>query len=197
MGTKTSWISNNESSLIQACIDGNRAAQQKLFEVYSPKMLGVAFRYANSKEEAEDMLQEGFIRVFQKLHTFRFQGSFEGWLRRIIVNTAINHIRKYQNLKYECELEEAYYIPAASSDAIASMYTREVINLLRELPLGYRTVLNLYAIEGYSHREIGEMLGIEESSSRSQYTRAKALLAKRLQRLEEFGLAENDKVSIK
>ncbi len=195
MGIKNSWLSNDETSLIQACIQGNRAAQQKLFEVYSPKMLGVAFRYANSREEAEDMLQEGFIRIFQKLNTFRFQGSFEGWIRRIIVNTAINHIRKYQNLKYECEIDEAYYIPAASSDAIASMYTREVIQLLHDLPLGYRTVLNLYAIEGYSHREIGEMLGIEESSSRSQYTRAKSLLQKRLQKLEEYGIAENDKAS--
>ncbi|MDX5321200.1 MAG: RNA polymerase sigma factor [Bacteroidota bacterium] len=185
----------DEISLIKAGIKQNRAAQQKLYELYSPKMLGVCYRYASSKEEAEDMLQEGFIRVFQKMDTFRFQGSFEGWLRRIIVNTAINIIRKYQNLKYECDIDSAAYIPAASGDAIASMYTREVIELVRDLPNGYRTVLNLYAIEGYSHKEIADMLGINESSSRSQYTRAKALLAKRLEQIESFGIREHVKVS--
>jgi len=185
----------DEVSLIKACIKQNRAAQKKLYELFAPKMLGVCYRYASSREEAEDMLQEGFIRAFQKLDTFRFQGSFEGWLRRIIVNTAINILRKYQNLKYECEIEEAGYIPAASSDAVASMYTREVIEMVRELPNGYRTVLNLYAIEGYSHKEIADMLGINESSSRSQYTRAKALLAKRLEKIESFGITEHVKVS--
>jgi len=185
----------DETSLIQACIKQNRAAQQKLYELHAPKMLGVCFRYASSREEAEDMLQEGFIRVFQKLDTFRFQGSFEGWLRRIIVNTAINIIRQYQNLKYECDIDSAQYTPAASGDVIASMYTKEVIDMVRDLPNGYRTVLNLYAIEGYSHKEIADMLGINESSSRSQYTRAKALLAKRLEKIESFGITEHVKVS--
>lgn len=185
----------DEASLIQACIQQNRAAQKKLYELYSPKMLGVCYRYAHNTEEAQDMLQEGFIRAFQKLDTFRFQGSFEGWLRRIIVNTAINILRKYQNLKYECEIEAADYVPAASSDAIASMYTREVIEMVRDLPHGYRTVLNLYAIEGYSHKEIADMLGINESSSRSQYTRAKALLARRLEKIEAYGITEHVKIS--
>ncbi len=191
------WIMRDENSLIEACIRQNRAAQKKLYELYAPKMLGVCFRYAQSKEEAEDMLQEGFIRVFQKLDTFRFQGSFEGWLRRIMVNTAINILRKYQNLKYEVDVEEAHYLQSELADSIAVMHTREVIQLVRQLPMGYRTVLNLYAIEGFSHREIAEMLGIEESSSRSQYTRAKALLSRRLEKLETYGLKEdNAKVSI-
>ncbi len=186
----------DEVSLIKACIQQNRAAQKKLYELYSPKMLGVCYRYAASKEEAEDMLQEGFIRAFQKLDTFRFQGSFEGWLRRIIVNTAINILRKYQNLKYECDIESAGNTPAASGDAITSMYTKEVIELIRALPNGYRTVLNLYAVEGYSHREIADMLGINESSSRSQYTRAKTLLTKRLEELEAFGVKDHAGISL-
>lgn len=177
-----------ESLLIQTCLQGNRAAQQRLYQLYSPKLLGVCYRYASSSEEAEDMLQEGFVRIFQKLHTFRFQGSFEGWMRRIIVNSAINILRKYQHLKYETDVEEAHYLQSDVSDAILQMHTREVISLISALPKGYRTVLNLYAIEGYSHKEIGDMLGIGESSSRSQFTRAKSLLAKRLNRLESMGI---------
>lgn len=185
----------DDIALIQACIRQNRAAQQKLYEVYAPKMLGVCYRYASSKEEAEDMLQEGFIKVFQKIDSFRFQGSFEGWLRRIIVNTSINIIRKYQHLKYECDVEEAQYTPAAIGDVVASMHAEEVMELIRDLPTGYKTVLNLYAVEGYSHKEIGDMLGINESSSRSQFTRAKALLSKRLEKLQSFGLNQHEKVS--
>jgi RNA polymerase sigma factor (sigma-70 family) len=191
----SSWTMRDEVFLIKACVQRNRAAQKKLYELFASKMMGVCFRYAHSREEAEDMLQEGFIRVFEKIDTFRFQGSFEGWLRRIIVNSAINHLRKYQNLKYECGIENAEYLPAGSSDAVAIMHHKEVIDLLKELPTGYRTVLNLYAIEGYSHKEIAAMLGIEESSSRSQYTRAKALLVKRLEQAETFGIKSHEKVA--
>jgi RNA polymerase sigma-70 factor (ECF subfamily) len=180
----------DEASLIQACIKQNRAAQKKLYDLYAPKMLGVCYRYAQSKEEAEDMLQEGFIKVFQKLDSFKFQGVFEGWLRRIFVNTAINIIRKYQKLQYETDIEEAGTMASNAAEVLDAMQNKEVIELIRNMPQGYRTVLNLYAIEGYSHKEIGEMLGINESSSRSQFTRAKAVLAKKINALEAEVLKE-------
>lgn len=184
------FLMQNEASLIQACIKQNRAAQKKLYDLYAPKMLGVCYRYAQSKEEAEDMLQEGFIKVFQKLDSFKFQGVFEGWLRRIFVNTAINIIRKYQKLQYETDIEEAGTMASNAAEVLDAMQNKEVIELIRNMPQGYRTVLNLYAIEGYSHKEIGEMLGINESSSRSQFTRAKAVLAKKINALEAEVLKE-------
>jgi RNA polymerase sigma-70 factor (ECF subfamily) len=184
------FLMQDEASLIQACIKQNRAAQKKLYDLYAPKMLGVCYRYAQSKEEAEDMLQEGFIKVFQKLDSFKFQGVFEGWLRRIFVNTAINIIRKYQKLQYETDIEEAGTMASNAAEVLDAMQNKEVIELIRNMPQGYRTVLNLYAIEGYSHKEIGEMLGINESSSRSQFTRAKAVLAKKINALEAEVLKE-------
>lgn len=186
---------HDEESLIRACIAQNGAAQKKMYDLYASKMMGVCYRYAQSKEEAEDMLQEGFIRIFQKIDTFKFQGSFEGWLRRIIVNTAINIIRKYQNLRYECDIEEADFEPEHAADVIDTMYSKDVIEMVRKLPMGYRTVLNLYAIEGYSHKEVGDMLGINESSSRSQFTRAKVLLAKKLTQLNRVAVNDNEAVS--
>ncbi len=190
MEGKHYFLMQDEASLIQACIKQNRAAQKKLYDLYAPKMLGVCYRYAQSKEEAEDMLQEGFIKVFQKLDSFKFQGVFEGWLRRIFVNTAINIIRKYQKLQYETDIEEAGTMASNAAEVLDAMQNKEVIELIRNMPQGYRTVLNLYAIEGYSHKEIGEMLGINESSSRSQFTRAKAVLAKKINALEAEVLKE-------
>jgi len=184
------FLMQDEASLIQACIKQNRAAQKKLYDLHAPKMLGVCYRYAQSKEEAEDMLQEGFIKVFQKLDSFKFQGVFEGWLRRIFVNTAINIIRKYQKLQYETDIEQAGTMASNAAEVLDAMQNKEVIELIRNMPQGYRTVLNLYAIEGYSHKEIGEMLGINESSSRSQFTRAKAVLAKKINALEAEVLKE-------
>jgi RNA polymerase sigma-70 factor (ECF subfamily) len=138
-------------------------------------MLAVCYRFAPSREDAEDMLQEGFIKVFTQIHTFQSKGAFEGWIRRIVVHTCINVLKRNKRFNEAVDLE--YAVEAQTRENIPSiMQAKQVVECIRLLPVGYRTVLNLYAIEGYSHKEIGEMLDIGESTSRSQYTRAKAML---------------------
>lgn len=165
----------NEDLIIEGCMNNNPAAQRELYNRYSPKMLSVCYRFALSREDAEDMLQEGFIKVFSQIHTFRNKGAFEGWIRRIIVHTCINVLKR--NKKFNDNVEMEYAMQASVREAIPSiLQAKQVVECIRLLPVGYRTVLNLYAIEGYSHREIADMMDIEESTSRSQYTRAKTML---------------------
>jgi len=165
-----------EEAILQGCLQNNAAAQKKLYEMYSPKMLAVCYRYAHNKEDAEDMLQEGFIKVFAQMHTFENRGAFEGWIRRIVVHTCINILKRNKKFNESVDLIHANSLHV-KEDAIPSvLQAKQVVECIRLLPIGYRTVLNLYAIEGFSHREIGSMLDIEESTSRSQYTRAKAML---------------------
>jgi RNA polymerase sigma-70 factor (ECF subfamily) len=139
-------------------------------------MLSVCYRFSPTREDAEDMLQEAFIKVFTHIHTFQNKGSFEGWIRRIIVHTCINFLKKHKKFNESIELTEANLMQVKEETIPSMMQAKQVIECIRLLPVGYRTVLNLYAIEGYSHREIGELLDIGESTSRSQYTRSKALL---------------------
>jgi RNA polymerase sigma-70 factor (ECF subfamily) len=139
-------------------------------------MLAVCYRFAQSREDAEDMLQEGFIKVFTQIHTFKNQGAFEGWIRRIVVHTCINFLKKYKKFNDSIDLANADYVYVKEETIPSIMQAKQVSECIRHLPIGYRTVLNLYAIEGYSHREIATMLDIEESTSRSQYTRAKSML---------------------
>jgi RNA polymerase sigma-70 factor (ECF subfamily) len=164
-----------EELIIAGCLNNHPVAQRELYNRYSPKMLAVCYRFAHSREDAEDMLQEGFIKVFSQMHTFQNKGAFEGWIRRIIVHTCINVLKRNKKFNEAVDLE--YAVEAQVRDNIPSiLQAKQVVECIRMLPTGYRTVLNLYAIEGYSHREIGDMLDIGESTSRSQYTRAKALL---------------------
>ncbi len=164
-----------EDLLISGCLQNHPSAQKELYNRYSPKMLSVCYRFAQNREDAEDMLQEGFIKVFTQMHTFQNRGAFEGWIRKIIVHTCINILKKNKKFNESVELDQA--MQAKIRDNVpAIMQAKQVIECIRILPLGYRTVLNLYAIEGYTHREISEMLEIEESTSRSQYTRAKVML---------------------
>lgn len=165
-----------EEMLIQGCLEKNATAQQVLYERFSPKMLGVSYRYARNKEDAEDMLQEGFIKVFTQIHQYKGTGSLEGWIRRIVVHTCINHLKKNKKFAESLDIIHAKTINEPSNNIISFLQAKQVVECIRLLPLGYRTVLNLYAIEGYSHREIAIFLEIEESTSRSQYTRARALL---------------------
>lgn len=166
-----------EDLLITGCLRNDAAAQQELYYRYSPRMLSVCYRYARNREDAEDMLQEGFIKVFTQIHQFEHRGALEGWIRRIIVHTCINHLKKSKKFSESVDLIHASSIPAGSSDNIpAILQAKQVVECIRLLPIGYRTVLNLYAIEGFSHKEIATILEIEESTSRSQFTRAKALL---------------------
>ena len=165
-----------EESILKGCLQNNAIAQKELYNRYSSKMLAVCYRFAHNREDAEDMLQEGFIKVFSQIHTFRNQGAFEGWIRRIIVHTCINNLKKNKKFNESVDLIHATAMQVREESVPSIVQAKQVVECIRVLPIGYRTVLNLYAIEGYSHREIGSMLDIEESTSRSQYTRAKQML---------------------
>jgi len=165
-----------EESILKGCLKNDAVAQRELYNRYSPKMLAVCYRFAHNREDAEDMLQEGFIKVFSQIHTFRNQGAFEGWIRRIIVHTCINNLKKNRKFNESVDLIHATAMQVREESVPSIVQAKQVVECIRVLPIGYRTVLNLYAIEGYSHREIGLMLDIEESTSRSQYTRAKQML---------------------
>ena len=165
-----------EQAMIQGCLRRDSLCQRELYNHYSSKMLPVCYRYAGNREDAEDMLQEGFIKVFTQLHTFAGKGAFEGWIRRIMVHTCINILKKHKKFNESISLEYAEQNPISEESVASMMQGRQVLECIRQLPTGYRTVLNLYAIEGYSHKEIGELLEIGDSTSRSQYTRAKTLL---------------------
>jgi RNA polymerase sigma-70 factor (ECF subfamily) len=169
-----------EEVLLQGCIKNDASAQQELYQRYSPKMLSVCYRYAKTREDAEDMLQEGFIKVFSQINKFEKRGSLEGWILRIIVHTCINHLKKNKKFNDNVELAHAGNLVIREDYIPSIIQAKQIVETIRTLPVGYRTVLNLYAIEGYSHKEIGQLLDIEESTSRSQYTRAKTMLEEML-----------------
>src|SRR5450631_3603805 len=165
-----------EEAILQGCLKNHAAAQKELYNRYSPKMLAVCYRFAHNREDAEDMLQEGFIKVFLQIHTFQSKGAFEGWVRRIIVHTCINHLKKNKRFNESVDIIQASAAQVREENIPSLMQAKQIVDCIRLLPMGYRTVLNLYAIEGYSHKEISGMLEIEESTSRSQYTRARQML---------------------
>ncbi len=169
-----------ESDLIKGCLAGNRRIQELLYQRFAPKMYAVCLRYANNTDDAQDLLQEGFIKVYRNLEKFRGEGSFEGWVRRVFVNTAIEHYRRKINLNTISEKEERTIVDSAWN-VLDHLAERDIIHLVQELSPGYRSVFNMYVIEGYSHKEIGELLDISEGTSKSQLARAKAILQKRVQ----------------
>ena len=164
-----------ESDLIVGCLEGNRRMQEELYRRFSPRMYAVCLRYAGNTEEAEDILQEGFVKVFKKLDSFRSEGSFEGWIRRIFVNTAIEHFRRKRYLMPVTEKEENT-IEGKYLSILDDLAARDIMALVQELSPGYRTVFNMYVVEGYTHKEIADMLGISEGTSKSQLSRAKVIL---------------------
>lgn len=164
-----------ESDLIKGCLEGDRRMQEELYRRLSPRMYAVCLRYAGNAEEAEDILQEGFIKVFKKLESFRGEGSFEGWVRRVFVNTAIEHFRRKRYLQPVTEKEENT-IEGKSLSALDELGEKDILALVQQLSPGYRTVFNMYVVEGYTHKEIGDMLGISEGTSKSQLSRAKVIL---------------------
>jgi RNA polymerase sigma-70 factor (ECF subfamily) len=169
-----------EQAIIAGCLQKNPIAQRELYNLYNRKMLGVCYRYGHTKEDAEDMLQEAFIRIFTQINTFKNIGSFEGWMRRVVVHTCINILKRNKKFNDSFSIDYAMGLPDKKEMVTSLLQAKQVIECIRMLPMGYRTVLNLYAIEGCSHREIADLLEIEESTSRSQYTRAKALLEQML-----------------
>lgn len=172
-GESNQW--HNESDLLEGCIRGDRKMQRELYNRYAPKMYGVCLRYAGNAEEAEDILQEGFIKVFRKLSSYRGEGSFEGWVRRIFVNTAIEYYRKKTYLQPITEHEEAT-VEGNALSVLDSLAEKDIINLVQQLSPGYRTVFNMYVVEGYTHKQIADLLGISEGTSKSQLSRAKQIL---------------------
>ena len=166
---------SEEEKLVKGCLKGRPEAQEALYNRYYRTMFGVCLRYAKDRETAEDVLQEGFIKVFTHIHTFSGNGSLEGWVRRIIVNTALEQYRKKGAMYALVDIEEARYHDAGH-DVVSLMSEAEILKLVQGLPDGYRTIFNLYAIEGYNHREIGDLLGISEGTSKSQFARARQTL---------------------
>lgn len=170
------------------CKQNDRKAQAELYQLYASKMYAVCLRYARDNFEAEDMLQQGFIKVFNKGAQFEGTGVLEGWIRRIMVNTAIETYRRNKITFVSVESEAAISTADSSHFSLGHMDYKDLLKLVQELPIGYRTVFNLYAIEGYSHREIAEMLNISEGNSKSQLSRARAWLRERILKMEELGI---------
>lgn len=178
-----------EEQLIKACIKEDAACQKEVFNRFSSRMLGVCYRYARNAEDAEDILQDAFIKVFDKMHQFKFEGSFEGWIRRIVVNTAL---KKYTLTRYAKEIS-GYDVKdkdesALEPSAYSHLTQKELMELVNNLPDGYRMVFNLYVIEGYQHDEIAEMLGIQPGTSRSQLVKARMMLQKQIIQLQKIAV---------
>ncbi len=173
-----------EAELIKGCQKGSGLHQQALYQQYHRKMFGVCLRYTNKQEDAEDVLQEAFIKVFKHINGFRGNGSFEGWIRRIMVHTSIEHYRK-RSRYFMVDIDQANEVEL-DADQLSEMSRDEILDLVQGLPTGYRTVFNLYAIEGYPHKEIAEMLGISVGTSKSQFSRAKALLKEKMESQNQF-----------
>jgi len=171
-----------DKEIILGCLKNDYKSQKALFDKYANKMKALCFRYVGNEMEAEDILQEGFILAFTKLKNYKFEGSFEGWLRRIMINVSLRYLKSKKN-KFNSDIDEAYDIYDKSTDVISKLSEQELMNLLVELPVGYRVVFNMYVIEGYNHKEIGEKLEIGESTSRSQLAKAKKKLRKLVEEL--------------
>ena len=176
-----------EFELIKGCVKQNTNCQRMLFEQYAGKFMTVCTRYANDAMEAEDMLQEGFIRIFNNIHQFKFEGSFEGWMRRIVVNVALKHLQK-KKLQFSEIKENHTETPAVQAYAYNHLGEEELLKLINQLPDGYRIVFNLNVIEGYSHEEIAKLLNIQPSTSRSQLVKARKMLQQQILQLQKIAV---------
>ena len=168
--------------LVNACRNGDRKAKKKLYDALAPKMFAVCLRYMGNRNAAEDILQDGFVTLFTKLDSYSGEGSFEGWARKIFVNTALMELRKNDALKMSDDLENARDLSSGTTTQLENLGYRELLGLISGLPAGFRTVFNMYVIEGYSHKEIAENLGITEGTSRSQLQRARTLLQDKIKK---------------
>ena len=171
--------------LVPACRSGDRKAQKRLFDALAPKMMALCLRYTGDRPTAEDVLQDGFITLFSRLDSYSGAGSFEGWARRIFVNTALMHLRKTDALKLSDDIEEARKLFTEEATPVQKMGYRELMALIERLPADARTVFNMYVIEGYSHKEIAEALGVNEATSRSKLQRARIRLQEMIKEQEK------------
>ena len=173
-----------DHKLIDSCIKGDRAAQRVLYDRLAPRMFPLCIRYVCDRSLAEDVLQDGFVTLFTRLQDFKGDGSFEGWARKIFVTTALMSLRKKDALKMSEDLELARNLKAEHSSQLQNLGYKDLMAMITELPPGFRTVFNMYAIEGYSHKEIGEILGISETTSRTQLSRARVWLQNKIKERE-------------
>ena len=174
-----------EKALVENCIKGDPKAQRMLFDKFASKMLGVCMRYTKNTEQAEDVLQDGFVKVFTKIDHFKSGGSLEGWIRRIMVNTALDEIRRTAKFKKNLAVDDVDYKLDSNAYIIEGLQSEDLLKLINDMPDGYKAVFNMFAIEGYSHKEIADQLGVSENTSKSQYSRARAYLKIKL---EELGI---------
>lgn len=176
-------VTVQEEKIIEGCKKGDRRSQKELYDRFAPKMMAICLRYMGDKETAVDVLQEGFLTVFSKLDTYSGEGSLEGWVRKIFVNTALMSLRKNDVLKESEDIESAWSLTSDDTSAVQNLSYKELIRIISGLPAGFRTVFNMYVIEGYSHKEIGEALGISEVTSRSQLQRARMMLQDKIKKM--------------
>lgn len=174
----------DDTTLVIECVNGNVRAQRMLFDKFARKMLGICMRYAKSTEQAEDVLQDGFVKVFTKLKDFKHDGSLEGWIRRIMVNTSLDQIRKNGKMLGDTNIDDVGYKIENNAFVFENLMADDLMKMVQAMPEGYKVVFNMFAIEGYSHGEIAETLGISENTSKSQYSRARAYLRERLEKVD-------------
>lgn len=175
--------------LLKDCLKHKPEAQRMLYEHFAPLMLGVCFRYTKSLNDAEEVLQEGFVKVFMRLHQFKGAGELGGWIRKIMVNTALTYLKTNQKYRYDLSFDEMPLHLVSTENPEVNLQAKELAELVRQLPTGFQTIFNLHAVEGYKHTEIASMLGITEGTSRSQYARARVLL---IEWIEKFSLKEKN-----
>ena len=176
---------NPQIQLIESCINGDRKSQKVLSDRLAPRMFALCLRYAGEDRElAEDILQEGFVTLFTRLDSYKGEGSFEGWARKIFVTATLMSLRKKDALKMSDDLETARGMKADTTTQLQNIGYKDLMNLIRQLPPGFRTVFNMYAVEGYSHKEISDILGISETTSRTQLSRARTWLQNKIKEIE-------------
>ena len=169
----------SDEQLVKKCLEKDPLAQKQLFDSFSRKMMGICLRYTKDVEDAQDVLQIGFVKVFEKLHLFNNEGSLEGWIRKVLVNTALDQIRKNKKFDDNVDLSKVDYSMATENENVLDQLSaNDLLKIIQAMPTGFRTVFNLYAIEGYSHQEIADQLNISINTSKSQYSRARVYLQK-------------------
>jgi len=174
--------------LIQRCIQGEPSAQQELYKKYAAVLMGICVRYAPDRQAAQDILQEAFVKIFLNIKDYTAIGSFEGWMKRIVVNTAITNYHKNLRHRNNYDVDEMYDLPAEDESFDRADFTREeLLGVINRLPQGYKMVFNLFAVEGLKHREIAEMLGIDINTSKTQFLRARKFIIKELNKLQKMG----------
>lgn len=175
-------MESNEKKLINGCVKKDKKAQRQLYELYKVSLFRICLRYAKDRPEAEDMLQDGFVKIMADIHQYRGEGALGGWMRRVMVNTALQHIRKQNRQGYTVEITEIADTYQADEVILSDLRAKALTQLIQKLPPGYRAVFNMYVIEGFSHKEIAEQMEVTESTSKSQLSKAKAMLRKMLER---------------